>query len=55
MNDVELVEFDNTPIHLKYPARVLIPITPECDHESLLRLANWFSVEEPVLLLRSGA
>lgn len=51
MNNIELNEFDDIPIHLKHPARVLIPITPKCDHESLFRLAHWFSVEEPVLLL----
>lgn len=39
------------PAYQRYPAKVLIPLTPDSDTESLIRLARWLSQWEPVLLV----
>jgi nucleotide-binding universal stress UspA family protein len=39
------------PAYERYPAKVLIPLMPDSDAESLLRLAHWLSQWEPVLLV----
>jgi nucleotide-binding universal stress UspA family protein len=39
------------PAHELRPAKVLIPIMPDSDNESLLQVAHWLAQDEPVLLL----
>jgi len=51
MNGIDLFEVDDTPIYMRRPAEVLLPILPEADNVSLLKLAKWLSREKPVLLL----
>jgi glucosyl-3-phosphoglycerate synthase len=51
MDDVDLFDESDIPIHLRRPAEVLVPILPEADNESMLKLASWLSREQPVLLL----
>ncbi len=38
-------------VHLRQPAKVLIPMMPGADNDSLLRLAHWLAASAPVLLL----
>jgi nucleotide-binding universal stress UspA family protein len=39
------------PVHELRPAKVLIPLMPASDNESLLQVAHWLAKDEPVLLL----
>jgi nucleotide-binding universal stress UspA family protein len=39
------------PAHEVRPAKILIPLMPDSDNGSLLRLAHWLARDEPVLLL----
>lgn len=39
------------PAYQRYPAKVLIPLMPDSDTESLLRIARWLSQWEPVLFV----
>lgn len=48
--DIDEVHVDLPRVHT-YPAKVLIPLTPAGDTESLLRLASWLSQSQPVLLI----
>jgi nucleotide-binding universal stress UspA family protein len=39
------------PVHELRPAKVLIPLMPGSDNQSLLQVAHWLAEDEPVLLL----
>lgn len=43
--------FEKPSIHHRRPAKVLIPLLPGSENESLLRLAHWLAHEMPVLLV----
>jgi glycosyltransferase involved in cell wall biosynthesis/nucleotide-binding universal stress UspA family protein len=51
MNAFPLKKQIDRPIHELRPAKILIPIMPDSDNQSLLRLAHWLAQSEPVLLL----
>jgi glucosyl-3-phosphoglycerate synthase len=51
MNEERSPVLSELPVHLRRPAKVLIPLMPESDNESLLKLARWLAHEVPVLLI----
>lgn len=51
MRDEEMTEVTRPPIHVRRPAKVLIPLMPGSNNDTLLRLAHWLSYEIPVLLV----
>lgn len=46
-----VAKIDDLPIYVRRPAKVLIPLIPGSDNESLLKLARWLAHEIPVLLV----
>lgn len=47
--DEKIIE--KPPIFVRRPAKVLVPLLPGSDNESLIKLARWLAHEMPVLLL----
>ena len=51
MTEIVTEELTSTPIYERRPAKVMIPLMPCGDNETLLKLARWLSESEPVLLI----
>ena len=48
----EVIEnWNELPIYIRRPAKVLIPLMPGSDNESLIKLGQWLAHEVPVLLV----
>ncbi len=49
--NIMAAKIEDLPNYVRRPAKVLIPLMPGSDNESLLKLARWLSDEMPVLLV----
>lgn len=51
MTEILTEELTNTPIYERRPAKIMVPLMPFSDNETLLKLARWLADSEPVLLI----
>lgn len=51
MTGILTEEITSVPIYERRPAKVMVPLMPNSDNESLLKLARWLAESEPVLLI----